>query len=96
MLQQDIKSILPFDQIKTKNLVSNETGDLILISLAKNAILKEHSSPTDASVLILEGEIIFMINDKNYSMQKGDLFNFKSKEVHALEAIEDSKILLIK
>ena len=96
MKLENIKSILPFDKIKTKNLVANDTGDLILISIQKGSELKEHTSPTDASILVLKGKINFKIYGVDHIMKKGDLFDFKKDEIHAIEAIKNSSILLIK
>jgi len=93
---ENIKLALPFDKIKTKNLVSNETGDLILINIEKGMELKEHSSPSDASILILKGKVNFKIYGIDHFMKKGDLFNFEKNEVHAIEALKNSSILLIK
>ncbi len=93
---ENIKSLLPFDKIKTKNLVDNNTGDLILIAIQKGSELKEHTSPTDASILLLKGKVNFKIYGIDHILKKGDLFNFEKGEVHAIEALKNSSILLIK
>ena len=93
---KDAKNNLGYDGLKTSLLVNNETGKIILISLEKGAILKKHISDTDASILILEGEISFEINDEKHPMKKDDMFAFKKNEIHELTAIENSKVMLIK
>ena len=96
MLTNKILDQLPFDGLKTKKLVSNETGSIILISLEKESVLASHVSNTDATIIVLEGAIVFTINDNKYNMEEGDMYTFKKDEIHELSAINDSKIILIK
>ena len=87
---------LPFEGIKTKKIVANETGDIMLISLEQGQELKAHKSNTDACILVLEGQLMFKINDKEYALDVHDLFEFKKDQVHAITAISDVKLILIK
>ncbi len=96
MLQKDAINSLKFDGLKTNLLVNNETGKIILISLEKGAVLAKHVSETDASITIIEGEITFEINGEKYTMQQGDVFDFKKNEVHELVGIVNAKVLLCK
>jgi len=82
--------------VSTKMLVANRSGNVILISIEKGAKLSEHVSNTDASVIILEGEVNFKIEGESHHLSANDLFSFKKTVVHAVEAIVDSKFLLIK
>ena len=96
MLIKNAKNQLDYDGLKTSLLVSNETGKVILISLEKGAILKKHVSDTDANILIVEGKIIFEINNEKHTMVEGDLFYFQKNEIHELTAVENSKVILSK
>jgi quercetin dioxygenase-like cupin family protein len=58
--------------------------------------LSAHKSNTDASILVLEGEVIFKINGEEYLMKRHDMYSFKKEEVHAIEAITNAKLVLIK
>ena len=96
MKTMNISSILPFSGVKTKKIISNETGDIILISIEKGHELAQHQSNTDASILILEGKILFKINNETHELITYDMYAFKKNELHALEALENAKVLLIK
>lgn len=87
---------LNYNGLQTNLLVKNNTGKIILISLEKDAVLAKHVSDTDASILIIEGEIIFEINGEKNNLQKGDLYTFKKNEIHELTALENSKVILCK
>ncbi|MBD77348.1 MAG: hypothetical protein CL840_00240 [Crocinitomicaceae bacterium] len=96
MVTKNILGNLSYEGFKTHKLVSNESGNVLLISLEKGSELKEHKSNTDASILILEGEVIFKINGTNYTLVSHDLYSFKKDNIHAIEAIQNSKLILIK
>jgi len=93
---ENILSLLPFDGVKTNKTISNDSGDIILIAIEKGKELANHKSNTDASILILEGEVIFKINGEKHNMKLNDMFSFKKGKIHAIEAVENSKLVLIK
>jgi quercetin dioxygenase-like cupin family protein len=76
MKTENIVKLLPFDGIKTNKIVSNNSGNIILIAIEKGNELTEHKSNTDAAVLILEGEVIFKINGEKHSLKPNDMFSF--------------------
>lgn len=97
-MEQEIKIIKEFnvEGVKTKKVVENSIGDIILIGLAKGERIKEHVSNTDATIYIVEGEIEFSINGKEINLKEKEFFTFLKNVPHALKGIENSKILLIK
>ena len=96
MITKNILKSLAFEGVKTKKIVSNESGNVILISIEKGSELSAHKSNTDASILILEGEVIFKINGTDNVLDANDLYTFKKDEIHAIEAVQNSKLILIK
>lgn len=96
MKTENILSLLPFDGVKTNKVISNSSGNVILIAIEQGKELSEHKSNTDASILILEGEIIFKINGAKYDMKQHDVFAFKKEQMHAIEAVTNAKLVLIK
>ncbi len=92
----NIINTLPFDGIKTNKVVANDTGAVILIAIEKGKELTAHKSNTDASVLVLEGEVLFKINGEEYNLKVNEMYSFKKEEIHAVEAISNAKLLLIK
>ena len=95
-MQKNILKDIAFDGVKTKVLVANETGKQILISIEAGAELREHISPTDASVLVLQGEVMFKINHEEFCMLPMDICAFKKNVKHAILASTNSIILLVR
>ncbi len=85
-----------FDKLQIQKLVKNEGLEILSISLEKGAIFPEHTSPTDATLVVLEGAIVFHINGEDYSIKKLEHFSFPKEEKHWVEAFKDSKFLIIR
>lgn len=85
-----------FDKLQIQKLEKNDGPEILSISLEKGAVFPEHSSPTDATLILLEGAIVFHINNKNYPIKKLEHFSFLKEEKHWVEASMDSKFLIIR
>mgnify|MGYP003385117553 FL=1 len=92
----DILKDISFKGVKTQILVSNETGKQILITVEAGSELKEHISPTDATILVISGELVFKINQKEFNMKPMDMYAFKKNVKHAIVANTNSVILLVR
>ena len=92
MKVEDVTRLLPFDGLKTKKVMSNERFDMILISLEKDAILKEHVSNTEAAILIVDGKIEFTIHGVAHILKQNALFSFSKNVKHKLKGLENSKM----
>ena len=77
-------------------LLDIHAKEILHISLEKDALFPEHTAPRDANLLVLEGTIVFYINNSEYSLSSYDVFNFPKDEVHSVRAIENSKFLIIR
>ena len=71
-------------------------GIISYISLEKKAQFPKHTSPRDTNLIVLEGEISFFINNKVYKLSKYQVFGFPKNEDHWVEAIENSKFLIVR
>jgi len=67
-----------------------------MITIAKDELLKPHTSKSDTFLTVLEGVLIFTLEDNNTTLHKGDFINFKAGEIHSIKAITDTSVLLIK
>jgi len=85
-----------FDGLKVHRLTKTETLELLLISLEKDTVFPEHSSPKNANLLVLEGEIDFQINGNSYRLVEHQYFNFPKEETHWVKAHKNSKFLIIR
>lgn len=85
-----------FEGLKVHRLSSTDAFEILSISLEKGVIFPEHSSPSEAHLLVLEGDIDFHIDQKKYRLTKNQFFNFPKEEPHWVESNMDSKFLIIR
>ncbi|WP_273565535.1 cupin domain-containing protein [Maribacter halichondriae] len=85
-----------FDKLKVEKLVKTDVFEILSISLEKESIFPEHTSPTDAQLIVLEGEIDFHIDGKTFRLNEHQHFNFPKEMVHWVEAKENSKFLIVR
>ena len=81
--------------IVSKTLRKSQHTNLTLFAFDKGQALSGHSSPMDAYVQILSGEMEITIGEKSTKVGANQLILMPSGINHALEALEPSKMLLI-
>lgn len=84
-----------FNKLQVLKLNSGP-AETILITLEKDAIFPEHTAPRDAQIIVLEGEINFHINSEVYNIKTHQDFKFPKETPHWVEAVENSKFLIIR
>jgi quercetin dioxygenase-like cupin family protein len=85
-----------YDKLQVQIVVENPKFDILSVSLEKDAIFSNHSSPTDAQLIVLEGEITFHIDDESYHLTKYQCFGFPKQTEHWVQGRTDSKFLIIR
>jgi len=85
-----------FDKLQVQKLVKNDAFEILSISIGKGTTFPEHTSPTDAELIVLEGKIQFHINGETYQLGKQQHFNFPKDIAHSVLANENSKFLIIR
>lgn len=85
-----------FNGLKPVKLASKEACETILIVLEKGHTFPEHTAPRDALLVMLEGSIIFYINNEEYKIKKHQSFSFPAKVAHEVLAEENSKFLIVR
>ncbi|MDB4293275.1 cupin domain-containing protein [Maribacter sp.] len=86
----------PYSKLQVQKLAKNERLEILSISLEKDAIFPEHTSPTEAQLVVLEGAIDFHINGENFALKRQQHFSFPKEVKHWVKAIENSKFLIIR
>jgi quercetin dioxygenase-like cupin family protein len=77
-------------------LDSDSEGRAIVINLPKGEQLQEHQVYERAWLLVVDGNVLFTTpNGNNASGGPGLLAIFDPKERHEVEAVEDSRLLLV-
>ena len=81
--------------IVSKTLLNKKTGTLTLFAFDKGQGLSEHTSPYDATVLILEGKGRLTIGGRDLEPVAGELVIMPADVPHDVQAGERFKMLLI-
>ena len=92
----DIINKTSFEGLQAGKLLDCNASEILQISLENNAVFPKHTSPTNATLLMLEGEISFFINDAEHKLLKHQIFKFPKDEEHWVKAISNSKFLIIR
>ena len=83
-----------FDGVKTAMLCESEFSKEIRITMAKDAVMKEHMAPNAIIVQVLRGGIEFEMSGKILVMNEFDMITLPAFIPHSLKALENSIIRL--
>lgn len=103
-----IKNIPFSEALDLRDLVNYETGRVVSRTLAqktgvgitlfafdKGEEISTHTAPGDAMVVILDGRTKITIGDKVVDASAGETVVMPANTPHALEAVEQFKMLLV-
>lgn len=84
---ENIHNLVEYDENNLNKTILAENGEdmVILFALKQNQLLKTHTSPVDAFILVLEGEILFNIRNINHTISAEEtLFLRKMRNIQFL------------
>jgi quercetin dioxygenase-like cupin family protein len=81
--------------VVSRPLLGKATGTVTLFAFDADQGLSEHSTPHDALVYLVEGDLEVTIAGEAHRLAGGDLLHLPADEPHALQAFEPSKMMLI-
>ena len=81
--------------VVSKTLLDKSAGSLTLFSFDAGQGLSEHTSPYDATVLIVDGEATLIIGGREVAAKTGDMVIMPAGVPHALRAVQSFKMLLV-
>lgn len=79
---------------KTHTLFKTAAMEAIRLVLPAGKILPEHKAPGELIVQCLEGHVQFTAGGTPHTMKTGDMLYLAESEPHAVEATEDSTVLV--
>ena len=82
--------------LQVSKIFNTETTETLLITLEKGKIFPKHSSPKEALLVVLEGNIDFYIEGKLLTLDQSSTYSFKAHIEHYVVANENSKFLIIR
>lgn len=81
-------------QVVSKTLAQNDYVSITLFAFAKGEEISTHDSDGDALVTVLEGKGKFIVDGKEYILNKDESLVMPAKKPHSVHAIESFKMQL--
>ncbi|MFD2248624.1 cupin domain-containing protein [Pontibacter ruber] len=84
------------EKFQSKVIFELDKQKAILFAFSRGQQLKEHKTSHDVLLVALEGECDFSMDDVVQRLRAGQVYRIPADVPHALEAVTDFKMLLIK
>jgi quercetin dioxygenase-like cupin family protein len=81
--------------VVSRTIIDKQTGTVTLFAFDTGEGLSEHTTPYDAMVLILDGEVEIRIGGDDHNLKKDEMIIMPADIPHALRARSRFKMLLI-
>ena len=82
------------ESIVSREIIKKPTGRVSVFAFDAEEGLSEHTSPFDALVQVLEGEVEISISGKPHVLKQGEFILMPANEPHALKALKRFKMVL--
>jgi quercetin dioxygenase-like cupin family protein len=98
-LKSEVVNIANLVEYQTGTIVSKQInnlngGNITLFAFDFGQELSEHTSPFNAFVHVLDGEVEITISGKVFNLKKGEAISIPGNQPHAVNAIKKFKMLL--
>ena len=80
--------------IVSKQIIKKPNGNITLFAFDKDESLTEHTSPYEAVVFMVDGEMEIKIDGTPYNVKAGEIIVMPPNVPHGLKATIKSKMLL--
>ena len=80
--------------IVSKQIIKKPNGNITLFAFDKDESLTEHTSPYEAVVYMVDGEMEIKIGEDLFNVNAGEMILMPPNIAHGLKAVEKSKMLL--
>jgi quercetin dioxygenase-like cupin family protein len=81
--------------VVSRTLMDKKAGSITLFAFDETQGLKEHTTPFDALVHVLEGEVEIKISGQSHVVKGGQSIIMPADEPHALQALSNFKMMLV-
>lgn len=80
--------------VVSKHVLKKDTGNISLFAFDKGEGLSEHTTPFDATVLVVDGKAEIIIDGHSHILYAGESIIMPAHIPHALRALERFKMVL--
>ncbi len=79
---------------KTHTLLKTDAIEVIRLVMPAGKTIAEHKAPGEITVQCIEGFVKFSSGGTSKDLTAGEMLYLSAKEPHAVEAVEDSSVLV--
>jgi quercetin dioxygenase-like cupin family protein len=93
----DLRELVSYEsgRVVSRTLAQKQGVGITLFAFDKGEEISTHTAPGDAMVTILDGKAKITINEKSVIAEAGETVVMPANSPHALEAVEQFKMLLV-
>ena len=81
--------------VVSRTIIDKKAGTVTVFAFDRGQGLSEHTAPFDAMVYIIDGKAKIAIDGKPFEVNAGEMLIMPANRPHALEAIEQFKMMLV-
>lgn len=85
-----------YHKLQVQQLIETESFEVLGISLDKGVLFPEHTSPKDAHLIVLKGNIQFHISVNEYQLKQQAILHFPKETTHWVMANESTKFIIVR
>ena len=92
-----LKDLLAYQggAVVSRTLVDKDAGTVTAFAFDNGQGLSEHTTPYDALVIVVDGEVEIKISGESFHLREGEMIIMPANKPHALKAITKYKMILI-
>lgn len=83
------------DKPSVVHLIKSDQIKYFAVALGNGAVLKKHSTPVPATLVVMKGEINFVFADREFVLREYDTFHIPVDEVHEVVGVLDQNLFLV-
>ena len=81
--------------VVSRTLIDKPAGTVTLFAFDEGQGLSEHTTPFDALVCVIDGEVEIRISGKPLNVKQGQMLIMPANKPHALKALGPFKMMLV-
>lgn len=86
---------LSFRDKPVQNIVQRGKSKFVQLSFNPGQGLAKHQASLALTVIVLTGHVLFTVGHQTESLQSSDMLTLEPSVEHAIEAVEQSTVLLV-
>ena len=94
---ETLKNMVVYQEgaVVSRTIIDKPQGTVSLFAFAEGEGLSEHTTPYDALVQVLDGEVEITIGGETFHLDEGKMIVMPANVPHALRALGHFKMLLV-